>query len=76
MQFSTSCPGQLAADGEPSAGVCHRHWWSASVSGDVRSDVVQGQTPTTNSVHCRLRLQQRMVNHRVCVHDKHVSRVI
>jgi len=67
VQFSTSFPGQLAADGEPSAGVRHRHWWGPSVSADVRSDALQGQTPTTHSVHRRLRLQQRMVNRRVCM---------
>jgi len=63
VQFSTSVPGQLVVAGWSSAGVRQRDWWSAPVTGHVRSDDLQGSTPTTDSVHCRLRLRQRMVNY-------------
>lgn len=62
LHFSASVRRQLAADGESRAGIRQRRRRTASVAGDVRADDVYGQTSTTDSVHRRLRLRQRLVN--------------
>lgn len=64
MQLPTSVARQLAADGVSHAGVRDRRRRGASIAADVRSDGLHGQASTTDRVHRRLHLQQRMVDHR------------